>query len=94
MTIALPDNKFKAYSLAISEMLKQRWTSKGELETNIGRWVHLGQIVPTVHHFLSRLSFLKQRAENRRQISINEQCKEDLRFLLFVLRKCQMPRRH
>jgi len=88
MSIALPDNKFQAYSLAISEMLKQGWTSKGELETNIGRWVHLGQIIPTVHHFLSRLRFLK-RAENRRQISINEQCKEDLCFLLFILGKCR-----
>ncbi len=55
---------------------------------NIGRWVHLGQIVPTVHHFLSRLRFLKQQAENRRQITINEQCNEDLLFLLFVLGKC------
>ena len=89
MTIALPGNKFKAYSLAISEMLKRGWTSKVELETNIGRWVHLGQIVPTIHHFLSRLHFLKQRAENRRQISINKQCKEDLRFLLFILGKCR-----
>jgi hypothetical protein len=89
MTIALPENKYKAYSLAISEMLKRGFTSHGEMETNIGRWVHLGQIVPTVHHFLSRLRFLKQRAENRRQISISEQCKEDLRFLLFVLGKCR-----
>ena len=89
MTIALPDNKFKAYALAISEMLKRGWISKGELETNIGRWVHLGQIIPTIHHFLSRLRFLKQQAENRLQISINEQCKEDLRFLLFVLGKCR-----
>jgi len=88
MTIALPDNKFHAYSIAISEMLKRGCTSKGELETNIGRWVHLGQIIPTVHHFLSRLRFLKQRAENRRQITSNEQCKDDLHFLLFVLGKC------
>jgi hypothetical protein len=88
MTISLPDSKFHAYSIAISGMLKQGWTSKGELETNIGRWVHLGQIVPTVHHFLSRLRFLKQRAENRLQITINKQCKEDLLFLLFVLGKC------
>ena len=88
MTIALPDNKFHAYSISISEMLTRGCTSKGELEINIGWWVHLGQIIPTVHHFLSRLHFLKQRAENRRQITINEQCKEDLHFLLFVLGKC------
>ena len=61
----------------ISEMLKQGCT--------FGRWVHLGQIIHTVHHFLSRLLFLKQRAENKRQFTINKQCKEDLHFLLFVL---------
>jgi len=87
MTTALPDNKY-AYSISISEMLKKGWTSKGELEMNIGQWVHLGQIVPTIHHFLSRLCFLRQRAENRRQITIDEQCKEDLHLLLFVLGKC------
>ena len=60
MIIALPDNKFHAYSKAIFEMLQRGWTSKGELESNIGRWVHLGQIIPTVHQFPSRLCFLKQ----------------------------------
>jgi hypothetical protein len=88
MTITLPDNKFHAYSIAISEMLKRGCTLKGELETNIGRWVHLRQIIPTINHFLSRLRFLKQRAENRWQITINKQCEKDLYFLLFVLEKC------
>ena len=88
MTITLLDNKFHAYSIAISEMLKRGCTSKRELKTNIGQWVHLRPIIPTIHHFLSRLRFLMQRAENRRQITINKQCKEDLHFLLFVLGKC------
>ena len=59
MIIALPDNKFHAYSKAILEMLQRGWTSTGKLESNIGQWVQLGQIVPTVHHFLSRLCFSK-----------------------------------
>ena len=59
MIIALPDNKFHAYSKAILEMLQRGWTSTGKLESNIGQWVQLGQIVPTVHHFLSRLCFPK-----------------------------------
>jgi hypothetical protein len=58
MTISFPENKFRAYSKAISEIINRGWTSKGELETNIGRWVHLGQIIPPVHHFLSRLRCL------------------------------------
>jgi hypothetical protein len=74
---------------AISEIIDRGWTSKGELETNIGRWVHLGQIVPPVHHFLSRLHYLKQRAKNKHMIMVNEECNKDLKFLLTVLQKCQ-----
>jgi hypothetical protein len=37
MTIALPENKFIAYSQAISKMIEHGWTSKIELEQNIGR---------------------------------------------------------
>jgi hypothetical protein len=61
MTVALPKNKFIAYLRATSDMLDQGWTSKGELKMNIGQWVHLGQIIPFIHHFLSRLCFLLQR---------------------------------
>jgi hypothetical protein len=89
MAISLPENKFRAYSKAISEIINCSWTSKGELETNIGRWVHLGQIVLPVHHFLSRLRYLKQRAKSMHKIMVNEECNKDLKFLLTVLQKCQ-----
>jgi hypothetical protein len=36
MTIALPENKFIAYSNAIHEMFDRGWTTHGELELNIG----------------------------------------------------------
>jgi hypothetical protein len=58
MTIALPKNKFIAYSWAISDMINWGWTSKGELETNIGCWVNLRQVILFIHLFLSRLRFL------------------------------------
>ncbi len=89
MTISLPENKFRAYSKSISEIINRSWASKRELETNIRRWVHLGQIVPPVHHFLSRLCYLKQRAKNKRTIMVNKECNKDLKFLLTVLQKCQ-----
>jgi hypothetical protein len=38
--------------------------------------------------FPQQATFLKQRAENRRQIKINEQCHDDLNLLLLVLLKC------
>ncbi len=89
MTISLPENKFRAYSKVVSEIINRGWTSKREMETNIGRWVHLGQIVPPVHHFLGRLRYLKQRAKNKCTIMVNEECNKDLKFLLMVLQKCQ-----
>ena len=87
MTIALPENKFIAYSRAISEMIERGWTSKTELEQNIGQWVHLGQIIPFIHHFLSRLRFLLRRAEKKRTVVINETCIADLEFLQTTLKQ-------
>jgi hypothetical protein len=89
MTIVLPEKKYVAYPKAISEMLQQGWTSSRELEMNIRRWVHLRQIVPTVHHILSRSHFQKQYAEKRRSVDINEQYQADPNFLLFILQQSQ-----
>jgi hypothetical protein len=89
MTISLPENKFIAYSRTISEMIERGWTSKAELESNMGRWTHLGNVVPHIFHFLSRLRLLLRRLQNKRQLSINEQCIADLKFLLSVLEKCR-----
>jgi hypothetical protein len=88
MTIALPQNKFIPYSRAILDMLNRSWTLKGELKMNIGQWVNLGQIIPFIHHFLSRLCFLLQRLEKKRKVEINKQCKAYLHFLQFSLKKC------
>jgi hypothetical protein len=89
MTIALPKNKFIAYSQAILDMINQGRTSKGELEMNIGCWVHLEQVIPFIRHFLSRLCFLLWRSEKKRKVAINKQCKADLEFLQTALKKCR-----
>jgi hypothetical protein len=89
MTISLPENKFIAYSRTISEMIERGWTWKAELESNMGRWTHLGNVVPHIFHFLSRLRLLLRRLQNKRQLSINEQCIADLKFLLSVLENAE-----
>jgi hypothetical protein len=88
MTIALTDNKHIAYTRAINGMLKQGWTTHGELESHIGQWVHMAQIIPFVHHFLSRIRFLTKRAKTRRTIEINATCRNGLKFILRVLKIC------
>jgi len=84
MTISLPENKFIAYSRTISDMIERGWMSKVKLESNMGRWTHLGNVVPHIFHFFSRLRLLLKRLQNRRQLNIN-----DLKFLLSVLEKCR-----
>jgi hypothetical protein len=66
-------------------MLNRRWTTKGDLEMKIGRWVHLGQIFLFIHHFLSRLRFLLQKSEKKRKVGISKEFRGDLKFLLFAL---------
>ncbi len=67
-------------------MIDRGWTSKGELETNFGCWVHLRQVIPFIHHFLSRLCFLLWHSEKKRKVAINEQFKADLNFLQTALK--------
>jgi hypothetical protein len=54
---------------------------------NIGCWVHLGQVIPFIHHFL-RLHFLLWHSEKKRKVAINEHCKANLEFLQTALKKC------
>ncbi len=87
LLISLPDNKFKAWTEAINEMIESRKATAKELECNIGRLVHLGAVISQVYHFMSRLRELQQRAKNRRHINIDEACIEDLRLMLFFLER-------
>jgi len=87
LRISLPDNKFQAWSTAATDILRRGSTTAKELECNIGRWTHLGMILPSVHHFLSRLRDLQRRATNRRSIKLTEACIEDLELMLFFLQR-------
>ena len=89
MQVSLPDNKFKAWSKAISEMLSKGFATAKELEKNIGRLVHLSLVLPFVHHFLSRLRELQRRATNRRQVKITEKYADDLKLMLYFLEKAR-----
>ncbi len=85
MKVSLPENKFIAWTTELKKILKSNRTSAKELEQNIGRFVHLGMVIPTVHHFLSCLCELQARAENRRSVSLNDDHVSDLRLILFLL---------
>ena len=58
-----------------------------ELEKNTGRLVHLGLVIPFVHHFMSRLREMHRRATHRISIKITERYATDLNLMIFMLKK-------
>ena len=67
LLVLLPENKFIAWSEAITKIMDEGKATAKDLERNIGRLVHLGMVLSFIHHFLSRLRQLQRRAENRSQ---------------------------
>ncbi len=72
--------------MAIKTMLSEGTTTAKELETNIGRLVHLGMAIPFVHHFMSRLCNLHKTAKQRRVVKINGEYAKDLELMLEFLK--------
>jgi hypothetical protein len=85
LTVALPENKFVAWSDSINSMLATEKSTPRELEQLIGRLGHLASIIPMIHHFLSRLREAHFRHKNRRTIQLPLNVKEDLKLMLRLL---------
>ena len=89
MTISLSENKSTAWSESIGKILDDGIVSTKELEINIGRLVHLGLVLPSVHHFLSRLHELHRRALNRRHVKVTTIYAKDLKLMIYFLEKAK-----
>ena len=87
--MALPNNKFTAWSEAIEIIISRMTTSAKEMEQNIGQLVHLGFVLLAIYHFLSQLQDLQWQAENRRSIPANTECAKDLLLMLWFLQKAR-----
>jgi hypothetical protein len=81
LIISLPENKCIAWTTAINVMLEEGFVKAKELESNIGRMVNVGMVLPKIHHFLGRLRTLHQRSLNRRRVKITDACREDLKLM-------------
>ena len=55
LIVYLPEDRFVAWANTIKGVLGSNKTSYTELETIIGRMVHVGIIISQIHHFMSRL---------------------------------------
>ena len=71
----------------MESILRSGWTTVKQLEENIGRLVHLGRIISSVYHFLSRLRDSEKRDCNWQTIKLSDDCREDIKLMLKFLIK-------
>lgn len=67
LRVALPDDKFMAWTATIDSILAVGVATKEELETLVGRLNHVGFVVPAARHFLSRIRDAQHKARGRRK---------------------------
>ena len=70
LTVYLPENKYVAWTRNIKDVLVADKTSHAELDTLIGRMVHVGFVISQIYYFMSRLRDLMWRSRNRRIIKL------------------------
>jgi hypothetical protein len=86
LAIALPDDKFDAWSSDTKNMIKHRSTTFGELDTTVGRFNHAAHIIPLARHFLNRLRLrIQVRIHAKRKIKFSLEETEDLKLWLTFL---------
>lgn len=85
LVVSLPTNKHIAWTDELKRIIETGETTAKELETNIGRYVHVAQILPEINHFLNRLRSLLNRAKHQRKVHIPAQCLADCHLILKFL---------
>jgi hypothetical protein len=87
LLLSLPNNKFVAWTAILVKVLKQGTTTAKEMESIIRHLGHLRMAIHTVYHFVSRLGDLQEQAKSRRSIAINDECRNNLRFMIGVIKR-------
>jgi len=87
LSISLPLDKHKKWSIQLIEILSAKRVSSKQLEILVGRLNHMGSILPMMRHFLNRLrsALLRSLKSGWTCLSIHE--KGDLHLLQSLLEK-------
>ncbi len=85
LLISLLNDKFTAWSNDIMALLTSKQASHPILDKLVGRLNHVGYIIPTARHFLSRIRQLKTKAKFQRQVVIPALVRVDLKLWLTFL---------
>jgi hypothetical protein len=81
LLIALPDDKFDAWSQDLHTTIKLGRSTFGNLETCLGRLNHTAFVIPLARHFLSRLrNRVAHQRPKTQSITLSDEELEDLRL--------------
>ena len=77
LLLRLPNNKFRAYSKEVEEILAAGTIDGKDLESIIGKFVHASYAIPLSQHYLDNLRFklksLKENNPHRSQLLSNNE---------------------
>jgi hypothetical protein len=91
LIIALSDDKSVCWSIDISKMISNCKASLAKFDTTVGWLERIVHIIPSVHHFLSRLRHLKDKAKSLdlRFMCVGADIMDDLSLHLQLLKKAR-----
>jgi hypothetical protein len=79
LLVALPEDKYLAWTLVLDEIILKRHCTKQKLESLEGQLNHAGYVIPLARHFLPRIRALKDSRPNKQcRLNIKDEVLEDL----------------
>ena len=86
LLVILPNDKFEAWSSDLKEIIEQRKSTFGQLETTVGRLNHAAYLIPLSRHFLNRIHLrLRVRKHKNQALSLTQEELDDFDLWVFFL---------
>jgi hypothetical protein len=88
LIIALPDDKYEAWSLSLETIIKDRYCTKEALDSLEGQFNHAAYVIPLARHFLTRIRALKNsRSHKQSKLKVGDKEVDDLILWRGLLKK-------
>ena len=88
LMVNLPLNKFVAWTNELQQIIDLKKAEAKQLEENIGRMIHVAQVLPEIYHFLNQLRCLFERAKKHgKPIPVKDDCLADCRLLQLYIHR-------
>ena len=88
LLVSLPDDKYEAWVETIARIVREKGSTKGDLDTLEGQLNHAAYVIPLARHFLTRLRAARNSKSNKKaHIKLTGPVLSDLNLWLELLRR-------